>query len=338
MSLAVDLPCADGVRLSGHLWPAPGRVDGVVIVNGTTGVPATHYHDYARYLARSGFETLTYDYRGVGGSRPHDLQSCGYRWDDWGTLDFEAALAFMTKRHPMIRPLVVGHGTGGFIPGFAPSARRIHRMLAVGPHYSYWRDYPADRRREMVLRWHVVMPLLTCLLGYFPGKSLGWLEDLPRRIAYDWAFRRRDMEASHSKSHRVPIINRFEQVAAPILAVVVAGDEFGTRPAAERSLRRYSAATKLIVHLTPTDFRCHEIGHLGLFEARHEHSFWARSLLWLRDACNPWPLDVVWREKAGGTAVSAYSPCRSSRVGGFTLEYRPVDRPSCDNPRRSPPS
>lgn len=66
-----------------------------------------------------------------------------------------------------------------------------------------------------------------------------------------------------------------------------------------------SVATKLNVHLTPTDFRCHDIGHLGLFEARHEHSFWARSLLWLRDACNPWPLDVVWREKAGGKAVSA---------------------------------
>lgn len=310
MSLPVDLPCADGVRLSGNLWLAPEEVSGVVIVSGTTGIPASHYHAYARYLALRGFETLTYDYRGIGRSRPHDLHGCDYRWDDWGTLDFEAAIQFMRKRHPKAKLKVVGHGTGGFIPGFAPSARRIHRILAVGAHYSYWRDYPANRRREMFLRWHVFMPFITFLLGYFPGRSLGWLEDLPRLIAYNWAFRRRDMEATHPRAHRAAIMNRFEQVTAPILAVVVAGDEFGTEPAVKRSLRRYWGSTKLIVHLTPTDLLSHAVDHLGLFEARLEHAFWGPSLLWLRDGCNPWPLNVIWRERAGGAATSAIQPAR----------------------------
>ena len=40
-----------------------------------------------------GFDVLTYDYRGIGLSRPVSLRGCGYRWSDWGEQDFDAVLA-----------------------------------------------------------------------------------------------------------------------------------------------------------------------------------------------------------------------------------------------------
>lgn len=50
----------------------------------------------------------------------------------------------------------------------------------VGAQFAYWRDYAADQRWRLFGKWHVVMPLLTRALGYFPGKRLGWMEDTPQ--------------------------------------------------------------------------------------------------------------------------------------------------------------
>ena len=63
---------ADGFPLSATLWlpetaPPPTRV---VIVNAGAGIPARYYDRFAAWLADRGLPTLTYDYRGIGRSRP----------------------------------------------------------------------------------------------------------------------------------------------------------------------------------------------------------------------------------------------------------------------------
>lgn len=81
----ITLTCHDGVMLGAQLFPATGQpLKGKVIINPATGVLARYYHRYARFLARHGFEVLTYDYRGIGQSRPARLRGCGYRWRDRG--------------------------------------------------------------------------------------------------------------------------------------------------------------------------------------------------------------------------------------------------------------
>src|SRR5262249_37688923 len=55
-----------------------------------------------------------------------------------------------------------------------------------GAQYGYWRDYAAGTKPRMLAKWHVIMPLVTMLCGYFPGKRLGWIEDTPKGIVRDW--------------------------------------------------------------------------------------------------------------------------------------------------------
>lgn len=300
--LLVEIPCRDGVTLGGHLWlagrddgpgdPAPNRESGPagsVVINPATGVLARYYHRYARFLARHGFDVLTYDYRGIGLSRPAALRGCGYRWRDWGERDFDAALRFMAARRRSGPLLVVGHSIGGFLPGFADGGGMIDRMLTVGAQYAWWPDYAPRRRLELLLKWHLAMPVATAALGYFPGRRLGWLEDLPAGVANEWSFRGPRFERSHPRAEREAVLSRMAAVRGPILAVSVSDDEFATVPAIRRALRYYKGARREAVMLTPADYGREAIGHFQFFHASHADGFWVDTLAWLRDGTNPWP-------------------------------------------------
>ena len=82
----VEILCADGVVLGGNFWRPAGDPEAAVVINSATGVLARYYHRYARWLADEGFAVLTYDYRGIGASRPSDIRNCGYRWQDWASV------------------------------------------------------------------------------------------------------------------------------------------------------------------------------------------------------------------------------------------------------------
>lgn len=287
---ATEITCADGTKLGGHWWNAAGRRRlGTVIINPATGVLARYYHRYAAFLASHGFEVLTYDYRGIGLSRPATLRGKRYGWRDWGGRDFNAAMHHAAAWKPASPILVVGHSIGGFLPGYAENASGIHRMLTVGAQRAYWPDYLPSRRAGMVMKWHVLMPAITAAFGYFPGRRLGWLEDLPADVVWSWSFAGREFEARLPEPERQAILGRFAGVGAPILAVGVSDDHFGTKPALGRALRDYVGAERTKVMLEPRDLGFNAVGHFDLFHSRHEPGFWLDTLLWLRDGVNPWP-------------------------------------------------
>ncbi|MBI5165530.1 MAG: alpha/beta fold hydrolase [Magnetospirillum sp.] len=286
----IEIVCRDGVALGGHFWTrTAGPPSGMVIINPATGVLARYYHRYAQFLAGHGFDVVTYDYRGIGRSRPSRIRGLGYRWRDWGELDFDAVLCLAKARAPDSPILVVGHSIGGVLPGLSKNAAAIHRMLTVGAQYAYWRDYAPHRRLRLVLKWHVAMPALTALCGFFPGRALGWLEDLPAGVANEWSFRRARMELSHPSDQRETVLRRFAAVSSPILAIAVSDDALGTVSAVTRALAYYRGASPTAVLLSPQDLGVAAIGHFSLFHSRYAPGFWLDTLSWLRDGVNPWP-------------------------------------------------
>jgi predicted alpha/beta hydrolase len=284
----IEIPRADGVVLKGHHWHAvQPDIEGIVVINPATGVKANYYHHYARFLSAHGFEVITFDYRGIGLSRPERLTRCGWDWRQWGECDVEAVLALALSSSLPVS--IVGHSIGGVLPGYAPSAAKVKRMLTMGAQYAWWRDYPSERRRRMFLKWHVLMPALTAVAGYFPGRRLNWLEDLPDGVAYQWSRSGPELEARLDTAARAEIHARFAAIRAPILAIGVTDDPFGTGAAISRAHKYYSGAERTKVMLAPRDLTAESIGHFDLFHARHATGFWLDTLLWLRDGINPWP-------------------------------------------------
>jgi predicted alpha/beta hydrolase len=166
----------------------------------------------------------------------------------------------------------------------------IDKMLLVGAHTGYWRDYAAQARPAMYLLWHAIMPALTRLVGYFPGRRLHLLEDLPAGVALEWANRRRpefwwNLRTEDGQPDRARIeevVNRFEAIRARTLALRFADDLFATEAATDRILRLYQncPATRIVVG--PADVGRQKIGHFGFFRSRFSQTLWPRALAWLQ--------------------------------------------------------
>ncbi|KQR96181.1 hypothetical protein ASG12_18410 [Williamsia sp. Leaf354] len=297
-AVPIEITCDDGFVLHGHHWPASDTSvarPGVAIITAATGVLARYYHRYAAFLAGAGFDVVTFDYRGIGDSRPNRLRGMRCRWQDWGRKDLDAVLGEAGRRWPGAPISVVGHSVGGVVPLWAPRNTDIARVLSVGGQYAWRGDFAPWARRRLIWRWRVVGPLLTLACGYFPARRLGWMEDLPRGVAMECARRRPRMEDNYPRAERADVVAVAAALTAPVLAVATTDDEYATPAAVLRVLDYLPAAPHEFVQLSPDALGRSAIGHFGLFHSRHRDDFWADSLRWLLDGENPWP-QHVWSQ------------------------------------------
>lgn len=227
-----------------------------------------------------GCDVLTYDYRGIGESRSGSLRSLTAGWLDWGARDFEGVLQYLATNFPEQPIYVVGHSVGGFVIGLAESSHLIKRIFTMGAQFAYWRDYAPDSRSRMFLQWHVFMPLVARLFGYVPAKRLGWMEDTPKHVALDWARMGPRFESTLGQGSEA-MAGRFSQVRAPILALGIEDDPFGTVPAIDRLLSYYTHSERHHFRLAPSAIKQDEIGHFAFFHKRFRESLWPLAFNWL---------------------------------------------------------
>jgi len=175
----------------------------------------------------------------------------------------------------------------------------------VGAQYAYWRDYERSKRLPMWLRWHILMPVLTTLFGYFPAKALGWHEDLPAAAAYEWAFRPARLEESYPGASELEpdVLAHFAGMTGDILAIGMTDDPFGTQAAVDRLLAYFINSRRVHVRLSPESIGEESIGHFAFFHDRFKTTLWQQSLDWL--------ISEIIPEGAVSTAIT---PAASSNI------------------------
>ena len=287
----LTIPAADGYPLGAKLWESPPSAppSTVALVNAGAGISLRYYDRFAAFLAANGVPTVVYDYRGIGASRPASLRGFTATVEDWGRLDCCGVLDWIAARYPGVPRTVIGHSVGGFVTGFTTNGHRIDRMLLVSAHTGYWRDYAARARPWMFVLWHALMPVVTRAVGYFPGRRLHLLEDLPAGAALQWANRRRPdfwwnlkTPTGEMDTERIDEVRaRFRAIRATTLAMQFADDPFATDAATDRILGLYENCRADRIVLGPQAADGQPIGHFGFFRSRFRETLWPRALSWL---------------------------------------------------------
>ena len=254
---------------------------GVVVINAATAVRRRYYDRFAEFLASHRFAVFTYDYRGIGDSRPERLRGFQATMAEWGELDQPAVVAHATERFPDLPLQLVGHSVGGQIFGLLRDPQRVRRVLMVAAQHNYYRHWRPPERWALSFLWRAFMPAMSHTLGYFPSRRVGLGEDLPRGVALDWA------RWCRSPGALVEAIggdaaDRFARFNGPVLALSFDDDHlFAPRPAVDALLAFYRNATTEHRHLTAVSLGLQSVRHFGFFRESARERGWPIALEWL---------------------------------------------------------
>lgn len=269
----VAIACPDGYTLAGTVFESRSAELPVVLIAPATAVPCRFYFDYAAFLCAHGFTTLTWDWRGIGGSRPQSLRGFGATMSDWATLDLPAAVDWATSSYGR-QVIGVGHSFGGQAFGLADRAGCFDRLFLVAAQSGYWGHWPPPRN-YLFRAGLALMDATTRLVGYLPARRFGFGEDLPKHVALEWfSWCRSPDYLGDYRGHRA--------FAVPIHSLGFTDDGLAP-PAARRWLfDRYGGEEKTFETVDPAEHGVPGIGHLFYFREKCAGALWSAMLDWLR--------------------------------------------------------
>jgi predicted alpha/beta hydrolase len=270
---------SDGHPLAITRFPATGTAWAALLIAGAMGVRQDFYAPLARYFAANGVHVLTFDYRGMGFSRNGSLSGFEADVTTWADRDFNAMIAEAQAMAPSLPLVLVGHSLGGQLLGVLPDNAKFRAALNVTAGSGYYRF---NDRMPLQVRifWFGAVPLLTPLFGYFPGKALRMVGDLPRGVAWQW--RKWCLHPEYLLAEGDAWRAAFDRVRIPIRSYSFEDDDIVTRRAIDHLSAFYRAAAVERRHVHPRDVGAERLGHFGFFAEKSRDTLWRESLDWLR--------------------------------------------------------
>ncbi len=266
---------AGPAMLSARLYLPATDPETVAVINSATGVPRDYYQHFARWLAAErGMACLTYDYRDFGHSLIGPQKASTVTMADWALVDIPAARAEMRRRFPGAKLWSIGHSLGAMLGPVQSDIEQIDRMICVCSGLVTLKDHPWPYRALAALFWYGHVPLLVRALGYLPGKAVGFGEDLPAPVYWQWR------EWCTAPDSYLPEIGetlpqaRWSTAGGRVDLFAFEDDEM-VPPAAVWRLADLYGSNAHRQLLSPQEFGLPKVGHIGAF-ARRNAAVWPR--------------------------------------------------------------
>jgi len=150
------------------------------------GIPARHYLPLAGALATHGVAVVVHEWRGIGSSNRRAGRDGNWGYRELLQEDLPAGMAAVHERWPQAACWLGGHSLGGQLAALYASLHPVEfaGLLLVASGAPYWRRF----RHGWVIRMaYALAPLLAGLLGYLPGRRIGFGGNEARGVIADWA-------------------------------------------------------------------------------------------------------------------------------------------------------
>lgn len=158
----------------------------LLLINSATGVKQQMYFAFAKQAAGQGFTVITYDYRGIGLSKPGRMRGFNASMRVWGTLDYKAVTGYILKHYPGFRLYALGHSVGALILGMNEDSKAFEKFVFVGTQKAFVGHLNFTTRFLGYAGFGLMQPLTTLVWGYFPSHLFGLGESLPVGVSRDW--------------------------------------------------------------------------------------------------------------------------------------------------------
>jgi predicted alpha/beta hydrolase len=268
----------NGFKLQANFFHPQNEMRASVLIVPAMGVKQTFYAPLAAWLAEQGYLAVTFDYSGIGLSGSGALRKLDVDILGWALNDCVAMLDAVVAAAPEVPLYWIGHSLGGQVLGLLPDRSRIARAVTIAVGSGYWRENSASTKWKAAYLWYVVVPLVTRLCGYFPGKRLRKVGDLPRGVIEQW--RRWCLDPDYLVGAEGEMMRaQFAAVETPITSLSFVDDEMMSVRNTESLHSFYVNAPRRMKRIAPQEIGATRIGHFGFFKSQFKDSLWQNYLL-----------------------------------------------------------
>lgn len=227
---------------------SPARPRAALLWIPALGVAARSYRRFAEALAAQGVAVALHEWRGIGSSSVRASRDCDWSYAPLLLDDLQRARAALGEIAPQVPLLLGGHSLGGQFAALCaaldPTAVAGLVLIAAGlphpPHFSQ------PMRMAMRLAF-ILLPAVTGLLGFLPGRQLGFAGRESRGVIRDW------VRSGRHGGYRMPglpedIEQRLRAVRVPVFAMHFAHDALGPERALHALLDKLGAGCENEIH------------------------------------------------------------------------------------------
>jgi predicted alpha/beta hydrolase len=181
---AISLHMADGASADLVLYRPDGDAIAALLWVPALGVAARHYEPFAIALASRGIAVAVHEWRGIGSSDRRAGRHANWGYRELLTDDLPTSLGALRDAVPSVPLFVGGHSLGGQLASLlaATSSMSLAGLALVGSGSPFWRCF-----KPWVGLALVAAPALANLVGWLPGRRVGFGGNEARGVIGDWS-------------------------------------------------------------------------------------------------------------------------------------------------------
>lgn len=262
----IDILTEDHYSLAAHLFEPQISNQKVLLINSATGVKQQIYFSVAQFFADHGFTVITYDYRGIGLSKPHKMRGFEASMRVWGTTDYKSLTDYIKSNFEDYKKYCLGHSVGALILGMNPDSEIFEEFIFVGTQNAFVGNLRLKTKIEAYLGFGIVQPLCTLFLGYFPASWFGLGESLPSGSAFDWRILILNKKSTNNLLEKSADFSK--KLRQKVLVIWAEDDAWLTEKGVKSLLENtYANLRPTYRHIYTSESEKGEIGHVNFFRS-----------------------------------------------------------------------
>lgn len=250
-----------------------------LLISSATAVHQRYYKNFAAYFAKNKFAVYTFDYSGFGasGNSGDYLKSHKHGVKGWGATDQAAMVKLIQENHPNLKIVLVSHSIGGQIVGFNPLNTVFEKAVMAASQSGYWKIYSKWNQIRLWLFWYFFIPVFTPIFGYYPGKLIGIVDNLPKSMVLEW--RRWGVKKEYFMHYYNAEEYHFDKLKAQLRMYSFTNDSFASEKGVDWLAHQYKNAPIERIYFDKSS-NGKRPGHFGFFKKEFESEFWKPTLEW----------------------------------------------------------
>jgi len=216
--------------------------------------------------------------RGNGNSSVRAGRASDFGYKELVEYDLPAAIECLKSKCPDKKIVLLGHSLGGQVSVLylRQNLHGVSGLVLVASCSVYYKGWPKPTRWFMLAFSQFVKPLVS-IVGYFPGRTIGFAATEARTVMTDWANIARNGDYT-LKNSQVDYSSEVVEVDIPVLAINLADDSFAP----------HKATTYLLSKLNSKTVKREIISAEQLGAQRADHFNWLKHPASINERCCVW--------------------------------------------------